>query len=118
MIKCSAMETDRLRNQKRIWNYETLMRNHQQLINKPNCAIPENSGIISRYKYPVITAEHIPINWRYDLNAESNPFGLERIGVNAAFNAGAIKWNDKYTLVVRVEGSEFNFNQNQNQADF
>ncbi len=106
MIKCSAMETDRLRNQKHIWNYETLMRNHQQLINKPNCAIPENSGIISRYKYPVITAEHIPINWRYDLNAESNPFGLERIGVNAAFNAGAIKWNDKYTLVVRVEGSD------------
>lgn len=100
------METDRLKNQKRIWNYETLMSNHQQLINKPNRAIPENSGIISRYKYPVITAEHVPINWRYDLNAESNPFGLERIGVNAAFNAGAIKWNDKYTLVLRVEGSD------------
>jgi len=100
------METPRLRNQNRIWNYEQLMRNHQQLINMPNHSIPENSGIISRYKYPVITAEHIPINWRYDLNAESNPFGLERIGVNAAFNAGAIKWKDKYTLVVRVEGSD------------
>ncbi|MGB5458450.1 MAG: glycosidase [Eudoraea sp.] len=82
------------------------MRNHQQLINMPNDAIPENNGIITRYKYPVITAEHIPINWRYDLNAASNPFGLERIGVNAAFNAGAIKWNDKYTLVVRVEGCD------------
>lgn len=82
------------------------MRNHQQLINMPNDAIRENSGIISRYKYPVITAEHIPINWRYDLNTESNPFGLERIGVNAAFNAGAIKWNDKYTLAVRVEGCD------------
>jgi len=100
------METGRLKNQKWIWNYETLMRNHQQLINTHNNAIPENSGIISRYKYPVITAEHIPINWRYDLNAVSNPFGLERIGVNAAFNAGAIKWNDKYTLVVRVEGCD------------
>lgn len=100
------METGRLKNQKRIWNYKTLMSNHQQLINRPNCAIPENSGIISRYKYPVITAEHVPINWRYDLNADSNPFGLERIGVNAAFNAGAIKWNDKYTLVLRVEGSD------------
>lgn len=100
------METGRLKNQNRIWNYEQLMRNHQQLINRPNDAIPENSGIISRYEYPVITAEHIPINWRYDLNAASNPFGLERIGVNAAFNAGAIKWNDKYTLVVRVEGSD------------
>ena len=100
------MKTGRLKNQKRIWNYETLMRNHQQLINMPNDAIRENSGIISRYKYPVITAEHIPINWRYDLNTESNPFGLERIGVNAAFNAGAIKWNDKYTLAVRVEGCD------------
>ena len=100
------METGRLKNQKWIWNYETLMRNHQQLINTHNNAIPENSGIISRYKYPVITAQHIPINWRYDLNAVSNPFGLERIGVNAAFNAGAIKWNDKYTLVVRVEGCD------------
>jgi 4-O-beta-D-mannosyl-D-glucose phosphorylase len=100
------METGRLKNQNRIWNYEQLMRNHQQLINMPNDAIPENNGIITRYKYPVITAEHIPINWRYDLNAASNPFGLERIGVNAAFNAGAIKWNDKYTLVVRVEGSD------------
>ncbi|MGB5428548.1 glycosidase [Eudoraea sp.] len=100
------METARLKNQKRIWNYESLMENHKQLINRPNNEIPENSGIISRYKYPVITAEHIPINWRYDLNAVSNPFGLERIGVNAAFNAGAIKWNDKYTLVVRVEGND------------
>ena len=100
------MKTSRLKNQKRIWNYETLMSNHQQLINMPNDAIPENSGIICRYKYPVITAEHIPINWRYDLNAVSNPFGLERIGVNAAFNAGAIKWNDKYTLAVRVEGCD------------
>ena len=100
------METGRLKNQNRIWNYEQLMRNHQQLINMPNDAIPENNGIITRYKYPVITAEHIPINWRYDLNAASNPFGLERIGVNAAFNAGAIKWNDKYTLVVRVEGCD------------
>ncbi|MBT8292853.1 MAG: glycosidase [Eudoraea sp.] len=106
MNKCNVMETPKLKNQKRIWNYEQLMRNHKQLINQTNHAIPENSGLISRYKNPVITAEHIPINWRYDLNAKSNPFGLERIGVNAAFNAGAIKWNDKYTLVVRVEGSD------------
>lgn len=106
MNKCKVMETDRLKNPKRIWNYEQLMRNHQQLINKPNHAKLENSGLISRYKHPVITAEHIPINWRYDLNAESNPYGLERISVNSAFNTGAIKWNDKYTLAVRVEGSD------------
>jgi 4-O-beta-D-mannosyl-D-glucose phosphorylase len=100
------MDAGRLFNQKRIWNYEELMRNHEQLIHMPNHPIPEKSGLISRYTNPVITAEHIPINWRYDLNAQSNPFGLERIGVNAAFNAGAIKWNDKFTLAVRVEGSD------------
>jgi len=82
------------------------MKNYEQLIRMPNRAIPEKSGLISRYANPVITADHVPINWRYDLNAQSNPLGLERIGVNATFNAGAIKWNDKFTLAVRVEGSD------------
>lgn len=82
------------------------MSHYQQLINKPNRVIPENNGIFSRYEHPLITAEHVPVNWRYDLNATSNPFGLERIGVNSAFNAGAIKWKDRYTLVVRVEGGD------------
>jgi 4-O-beta-D-mannosyl-D-glucose phosphorylase len=115
------MDTASLLNQKRIWNYEALMKNHEQLIHMPNHAIPEKSGLISRYTNPVITAEHIPINWRYDLNAQSNPLGLERIGVNAAFNAGAIKWNDKFTLVVRVEGSDrksyFAFAESPNGTD-
>lgn len=68
---------------------------------------PQNTvgnGIYQRYKNPVVTAAHVPLNWRFDLNEETNPFLQERIGINAAFNAGAIKWNGKYLLAVRVEG--------------
>ena len=68
---------------------------------------PQNTvgnGIYQRYKNPVVTAAHVPLNWRFDLNEETNPFLQERIGINAAFNAGAMKWNGKYLLIVRVEG--------------
>ena len=64
------------------------------------------NGIIQRYLYPVITAKHIPLEWRYDLNPETNPWLMERIGVNATMNSGAIKWNGKYLLAVRVEGND------------
>lgn len=77
----------------------------QQLIeqkNEPQANV--GNGIFKRYENPVITANHTPIEWRYDLNEETNPFGMERIGINAAFNSGAIKWNNKYILAVRVEG--------------
>ncbi|KAF2330014.1 glycosidase [Flavobacterium nitrogenifigens] len=62
------------------------------------------NGIYERYKNPVVTASHVPLNWRFDFNEKTNPFLQERIGVNAAFNAGAMKWNGKYLLAVRVEG--------------
>jgi 4-O-beta-D-mannosyl-D-glucose phosphorylase len=62
------------------------------------------NGVYERYANPVITAEHIPIGWRYDLDPETNPFLLERLGVNAAFNAGAIEWGGAIALCVRVEG--------------
>ncbi|WP_433778953.1 glycoside hydrolase family 130 protein [Flavobacterium anhuiense] len=62
------------------------------------------NGIYERYKNPVVTAAHIPLNWRFDFNEKTNPFLQERIGINAAFNAGAMKWNGKYLLAVRVEG--------------
>ena len=62
------------------------------------------NGVYSRYKYPVVTAAHVPLQWRYDFNEASNPFLMERFGINAAFNSGAIKYNNKYCLVVRVEG--------------
>ena len=62
------------------------------------------NGIYERYANPVITADHVPLEWRYDLNAKTNPFLLERLGINAAFNAGAIEWNGKVVLCVRLEG--------------
>lgn len=66
----------------------------------------EGNGIYERYKYPIITAESIPPRWKYDYNPETNPYFMERIGVNATFNSGAIRWNGKYVLVVRVEGMD------------
>lgn len=82
-----------------------LEKEHKALIEQKNA--PEEkagNGIYKRYKNPVVTASHVPLNWRFDLNEKTNPFLQERIGVNAAFNAGAMKWNGKYLLAVRVEG--------------
>jgi 4-O-beta-D-mannosyl-D-glucose phosphorylase len=83
---------------------EKVKKRHAKLIRKKNKPLSHSNGIFTRYKNPVLTAEHTPIFWRYDLNPKTNPFGMERIGINATFNAGAIKWNDKYLLAVRVEG--------------
>lgn len=82
-----------------------LEKEHKTLIEQKN-APEENAGngIYQRYKNPVVTAAHVPLNWRFDLNEKTNPFLQERIGMNAAFNAGAMKWNEKYLLAVRVEG--------------
>ena len=91
-------------NQVRIPNYESLVKKHQELIEKKNTPVEDTNGIYTRYKNPVVTAAHTPVEWRYDLNAATNPFGMERIGMNAAFNAGAMKWNGKYILAVRTEG--------------
>ncbi len=81
-------------------------KSYSKLINKKNKPVSKSNGVYQRYKNPVITSEHIPYFWRYDLNEDTNPNGLERIGFNAAFNAGAMKWNDKYILCVRVEGND------------
>ncbi len=77
---------------------------HNQIIRRKNEALFSVHGLYRRYRYPVITAEHIPLEWRFDLNPEKNPRLLERLGVNTAFNPGAIYSNEKYLLVVRVEG--------------
>lgn len=82
-----------------------LRSSHEDLLAKKNTPI-EGNGIYCRYENPVLTAAHAPLEWRYDLNPETNPFLVERIGVHAAFNAGAIKWKGKYVLVVRVEGND------------
>ncbi|MCR8558061.1 glycosidase [Mucilaginibacter sp. BJC16-A38] len=79
---------------------------HRQLINEPNEVLGIGNGVFDRYKNPVLTAAHTPLFWRYDLNPETNPHLMERFGINAAFNAGAIKLGDKYLMVVRVEGAD------------
>ena len=78
---------------------------HEALVTRKNNPI-EGNGIFNRYEFPVVTAAHAPLLWRYDYNPETNPFFMERIGVNATLNAGALKWGDKYVLVVRVEGDD------------
>ncbi len=78
----------------------------KKLIERKNSPTENTNGIFQRYNNPIVTAAHIPLSWRYDLNPKTNPFGLERIGFNATFNAGAMKWNDKYILCVRVEGND------------
>lgn len=83
-----------------------LKESHQALLSRKNTKEKLGNGVFDRYKYPVVTAQHTPLFWRYDLNPETNPNLMERFGVNAAFNSGAIKLNGKYLLVVRVEGSD------------
>jgi len=83
-----------------------LRANHEELLSKKNEKLPFGNGIYDRYTNPVLTNEHAPIEWRYDFNPETNPYLMERIGVNGALNAGAMKWNGKYILVVRVEGND------------
>jgi 4-O-beta-D-mannosyl-D-glucose phosphorylase len=77
---------------------------HNTLVKRPNEPVYPGNGIYLRYKYPVLTAEHTPLSWRYDLNRKTNPYLMERMGINAVFNSGAIKLNGKYCLIVRVEG--------------
>ena len=76
---------------------------YNSLIEQINHPIEAENGVITRYEQPILTNKHAPIMWRYDLNPATNPFCLERIGINAAMNAGAIKWNGRYLLMVRVE---------------
>jgi len=84
---------------------KVLVKDHEALIRRKNRAVYVN-GVYERYEYPVLTAAHAPLFWRYDLNEESNPFFMERFGIHAAFNSGAIKWGDKYLMCVRVEGAD------------
>lgn len=86
-------------------NLKKLIREYNNLINRKNKPLKGYyNGIYKRFKYPIITADHIPLFWKYDLNYETNPYLLQRMGVNSTFNAGAIYFDKKYILVVRVEG--------------
>ena len=84
---------------------EWLKSRHEALITRKNEPI-EGNGVYERYANPILTGAHAPLFWRYDLNEETNPYLMERFEVHAAFNSGAIKWNGKYVLVVRVEGAD------------
>lgn len=81
-----------------------LEKNHADLLTRKNKKVGPGNGIFDRYENPVLTADHAPLFWRYDLNPDTNPHLLERFGINAAFNAGALKFNGKYLLMARVEG--------------
>ena len=81
-----------------------LFENQERLIITKNFPVDQSNGWFQRYKNPILTAAHVPVSWRYDLNEKTNPFLMERIGMNAVMNSGAIKWHNKYLLVARVEG--------------
>lgn len=82
-----------------------LRKAHEELINRPNAVDPSwDNGVFKRYINPVVTAAHVPLSWRFDLDPATNPFMMERQGINAAFNAGAIEWNGKILVACRVEG--------------
>ena len=84
---------------------DNLRTEHENLLTLKNEAVYVN-GVYERYKNPILTAAHAPIEWRYELDEKTNPFLMERIGIHAVFNSGAIKWNGKYLLVTRVEADD------------
>lgn len=85
---------------------KALLLKHKTLISRKNESMPDGNGIFTRWKYPVLTAAHTPIFWRYDFNEKQNPHLMERQGINATFNSGAMLWQGKYLLMVRVEGDD------------
>jgi len=85
---------------------DRIRREHEALLARKNRELFSTNGIFNRYEHPVLTRDHFPMEWRFDLNPETNPRFMERIGFNAAFNAGAIKWKGKYLLAVRCEGND------------
>jgi len=79
-------------------------REYNALIHRPNQPVLPGNGIFTRYEFPVLTAGHVPPTWRYDYDQVTNPYFMERLGINAVFNAGAIFFGGKYWVVARVEG--------------
>lgn len=85
---------------------QQLSTQHKALLTSQNTPQTPGNGIFTRWQHPVVTPDHAPLSWRYDLNPASNPFLMERLGVNATFNSGAMFWNGKYLLMVRMEGND------------
>ncbi|MBQ8701609.1 MAG: glycosidase [Prevotella sp.] len=85
---------------------KALREHHEELLARKNEPLAFGNGIYEKYRYPILTAAHTPLEWRYDFDEKDNPFLMERIMMNAVLNAGAIKWQGKYLLVCRVEGAD------------
>ena len=85
---------------------QELLKRQEKLLARRNAKSPSGNGIFERYQRPILTAEHAPIEWRYDLDRKTNPLLLERMGINAVFNAGALPHNGKFVVVARVEGAD------------
>ena len=85
---------------------KSLRARHEALLNRENRPQEEGNGIYKKYQYPILTAEHTPLEWRYDFSEQDNPFLMQRIMMNAVLNAGAIKLDGRYLLVCRVEGAD------------
>ena len=82
-----------------------LRKDYDTLLSSPNEIDPGwSNGLFDRYRYSVVTAAHTPLFWRYDLNPKTNPYLMERLGVNGVFNTGAIEFEGKICLALRVEG--------------
>lgn len=87
-------------------NYGREKERYDALISRKNEKNDFYNGIYDRYKYPVLTRSHVPLFWKYDMNPETNPHFMERLGINAVMNSGAIYLNGKFCLVARVEGAD------------
>lgn len=87
-------------------NYYVELEKYNRVLARPNRKSDIYNGIFERWEYPVLTRRHIPLTWRYDLDVETNPFFMERLGVNAVMNSGAIELNGKFYLVARIEGND------------
>ena len=83
-----------------------LQATYEALLERPNQPVEKGNGLFVRYRYPILTADHTPYFWRYDLDRAANPLLIERMGINTVFNAGAIKLGQRYLLVGRVEGTD------------
>ena len=83
---------------------QELSKRHEKLVSRTNYRIPTGNGVCDRYAFPVLTAEHTPWFWRYDLEEKTNPYLMERLGINATFNAGAMEYEGKIVVLARVEG--------------
>ena len=78
----------------------------EKLLQRKNRKSKFYNGIFDRYEDPVLTRNHVPVTWKYDINKETNPYFMERLGINAVMNSGAIEMDGKYYLVARVEGND------------